>query len=66
MTLQKDDTLFDSLNIGLCRPLSTKLHLKVGFDEVVEADVTQLLQSHGEELTNEDLKQLGIQYSYWS
>ena len=31
---------------------------KTGFDEVEEADVTQLLQSHGEELTNEDPKRL--------
>ncbi|CAM2111781.1 unnamed protein product [Caretta caretta] len=33
---------------------------KAGFDEVEEADVTQLLQSHGEELTNEDLMQLEV------
>ena len=33
---------------------------KAGFDEVDEADVTQLLQSHGEELTNVDLNQLEI------
>nr|XP_006128720.1 tigger transposable element-derived protein 1-like [Pelodiscus sinensis] len=31
---------------------------KAGFDEVEEDDVTQLLQSHGEELTNEELMQL--------
>ena len=30
---------------------------KVGFDEVEETDVTQLLQSHREELTNDDMKQ---------
>ena len=30
---------------------------KAGFDEVEEADVTHLLQSHREELTNENLKQ---------
>ncbi|XP_007056461.2 tigger transposable element-derived protein 1 [Chelonia mydas] len=33
---------------------------KAGFDKVEEADVTQLLQSHGEELTNEDLMQLDM------
>ncbi|CAM2096760.1 unnamed protein product [Caretta caretta] len=33
---------------------------KVGFDEVEEADITQLLQSHREELTNEDLMQLEV------
>ncbi|CAM2097603.1 unnamed protein product [Caretta caretta] len=33
---------------------------KVGFDEVEEADITQLLQSHREELTNEDLIQLEV------
>ncbi|XP_074854943.1 tigger transposable element-derived protein 1 [Carettochelys insculpta] len=33
---------------------------KVGFDEVEEADITQLLQSHKEELTNEDLMQLEV------
>ena len=33
---------------------------KAGFDEVEEADVTQLLQSQVEELTDEDLKQLGM------
>ncbi|CAM2106670.1 unnamed protein product [Caretta caretta] len=33
---------------------------KAGFDEVEEADITQLLQSHGEELTNEDLMQLEV------
>nr|XP_032621542.1 tigger transposable element-derived protein 1-like [Chelonoidis abingdonii] len=33
---------------------------KAGFDEVEEADVTQLLQSHREELTNEDLMQLEV------
>ena len=31
---------------------------KADFDKVKEDDVTQLLQSHREELTNEDLKQL--------
>ena len=30
---------------------------KAGFNEVEEADDTQLLQSHREELTNENLKQ---------
>ena len=29
---------------------------KAGFDEVEETDVTKPLQSHGEELTNEDIK----------
>ncbi|CAM2116021.1 unnamed protein product [Caretta caretta] len=33
---------------------------KAGFDEVEEADVTQLLKSHEEELTNEDLMQLEV------
>ena len=33
------------------------LAYKAGFDEVEEADVTQLLQPQGEALTNEDLKQ---------
>ncbi|CAM2106470.1 unnamed protein product [Caretta caretta] len=33
---------------------------KADFDEVEEADITQLLQSHREELTNEDLMQLEV------
>ncbi|CAM2111973.1 unnamed protein product [Caretta caretta] len=33
---------------------------KTGFAEVEKARVTQLLQSHGEELTNEDLMQLEV------
>ena len=37
------------------REVILSLANQVGFDEVEEADVTQLLQSHGEELTNEDL-----------
>ena len=32
--------------------------LKVGCDEEEKADITQLLQSHGENRTNKDLKQL--------
>ncbi|XP_041053574.1 tigger transposable element-derived protein 1-like [Carcharodon carcharias] len=34
---------------------------EVGFDEVDEADVVELLKSHGEELSNEDLMQLESQ-----
>ncbi|CAM2117475.1 unnamed protein product [Caretta caretta] len=33
---------------------------KAGFDDVEKADITQLLWSHGEELTNEELMQLEV------
>jgi hypothetical protein len=39
----------------------SRLAQEVGLDEVTDEDVTQLLESHGQPLSNEDLEELAAQ-----